>query len=154
MSQHPQTPPSFNLLDEPWIICTTNDGSATLSIREIFDGSATPVAVLGDSPTQDYAVLRLLLAIFWRAHHQAVTKQLSTKAGQRDFRWEDWFVDKRQALLDQGCDETVLDYLTQHESRFDLLHEETPFMQVADLHTKKGAMADVCLLYTSPSPRD
>ncbi|PZO97632.1 MAG: type I-E CRISPR-associated protein Cse1/CasA, partial [Corynebacterium urealyticum] len=98
MSQHPQISPSFDLLDEPWIICTTNNGPATLSIREIFDGSATPVAVLGDSPTQDYALLRLLLAIFWRAHHQSVTKQLSTRAGRRSFRWEDWFVDKRQAL--------------------------------------------------------
>ena len=143
MSQHPQTPPSFNLLDEPWIICTTNDGSATLSIREIFDGSATPVAVLGDAPTQDYAVLRLLLAIFWRAQHQSVTQLRSTKAGRRDFRWEDWFVDKRQALLNDGRDQSVLDYLTEYESRFDLLHEETPFMQVAGLHTKKGTKNDV-----------
>lgn len=143
MSQHPQTAPSFNLLDEPWIICTANNGSATLSIREIFDGSATPVAVLGDSPTQDYAVLRLLLAIFWRAQHQSVTKLRSTKAGRRDFRWEDWFVDKRQALLNDGRDQSVLDYLAQYESRFDLLHEETPFMQVADLHTKKGTKNDV-----------
>lgn len=143
MSQHPQTPPSFNLLDEPWIICTTNDGSATLSIREIFDGSARPVAVLGDSPTQDYAVLRLLLAIFWRAQHQSVTQLRSTKAGRRDFRWEDWFVDKRRALLEDGRDETVLEYLAQYESRFDLLHAEMPFMQVADLRTKKGTKADV-----------
>ena len=143
MSQHPQTPPSFNLLDEPWIICTTNDGSATLSIREIFDGSATPFAVLGDAPTQDYAVLRLLLAIFWRAQHQSVTQLRSTKAGRRDFRWEDWFVDKRQALLNDGRDQSVLDYLTEYESRFDLLHEETPFMQVAGLHTKKGTKNDV-----------
>lgn len=143
MTQHPQTLRSFNLLDEPWIICTTNDGSATLSIRDIFDGNATPVAVLGDSPTQDYAVLRLLLAIFWRAQHQSVTKLLSTKAGRQDFRWEDWFVDKRQALIDDGRDESVLDYLSQYESRFDLLHEETPFMQVAGLHTKKGTMNEV-----------
>lgn len=143
MTQHPQTLRSFNLLDEPWIICTTTDGSATLSIRDIFDGNATPVAVLGDSPTQDYAVLRLLLAIFWRAQHQSVTKLLSTKAGRRDFRWEDWFVDKRQALIDDGRDESVLDYLAQYESRFDLLHEETPFMQVAGLHTKKGTMNEV-----------
>lgn len=143
MNHHLPTQQSFNLLDEPWIICTTYEGSATLSIREIFDGSATPVAVLGDSPTQDYAVLRLLLAIFWRAHHQSVTKLLSTRAGRQDFRWEDWFVDKRQALLNDGRDQTVLDYLTQYESRFDLLQEETPFMQVADLRTKKGTKADV-----------
>ena len=108
MNHQLPTQQSFNLLDEPWIICTTYDGSATLSIREIFDGSATPVAVLGDSPTQDYAVLRLLLAIFWRAHHQSVTQLLSTKAGRQDFRWEDWFVDKRQALLNDGRDEAVL----------------------------------------------
>lgn len=143
MTQHPQTLRSFNLLDEPWIICTTNDGSATLSIRDIFDGNATPVAVLGDSPTQDYAVLRVLLAIFWRAQHQSVTKLLSTKAGRQDFRWEDWFVDKRQALINDGRDESVLDYLTQYESRFDLLHEETPFMQVAGLNTKKGTKNEV-----------
>ena len=143
MSQRPQTTPSFNLLDEPWIICTTNDGSATLSIREIFDGSATPTAVLGDSPTQDYAVLRLLLAIFWRAHHQSITELLSTRAGRRDFRWEDWFVDKRRALLNDGHDETVLAYLAQYESRFDLLHKGAPFMQVAGLQTRKGTKSDI-----------
>ena len=82
-------PHTFNLLDEPWIKCM--DGAnqpVTLSIRDIFAGRGDAYKVVGDSPTQDYAVLRVLLAIFWRAH---ALNLAATHAGSNpeDFDWSE-----------------------------------------------------------------
>ena len=103
--------PSFNLLDQPWIVCVTSTGTEKLSIRQIFDGTTTPIQVLGDSPTQDYAVLRVLLAIFWRAHRGSPEDSPS---------WEKWFIAKRQELIEQNRDDRVLEYLDEYQHRFDL----------------------------------
>lgn len=137
---------SFNLLEQPWIACKTSDGPVLLSIRQVFDGSTQPLSIVGDSPTQDYAVLRVLLAIFWRAHHYALADALSTRRGRDEFDWITWFLDTREALRTRGKDQIVLDYLDEYEDRFDLLHPETPFMQVADLHTQNGSFATISRL--------
>ncbi|MGV0393439.1 type I-E CRISPR-associated protein Cse1/CasA [Corynebacterium riegelii] len=125
---------TFNLLEQPWIICVTPRGTETLSIRQVFDGTATPTQLLGDSPTQDYAVLRVLLAIFWRAHQGT---QIDTQS------WEQWFITKRQELREEGRDSVVLEYLDRYQSRFDLFDPETPFMQVATLDTSKATRQEV-----------
>lgn len=130
----PDDHPSFNLIEQPWIICATSEGIEELSIRQIFDGTSTPVRILGDSPTQDYAVLRVLLAIFWRAHHSAPSNAP---------RWEQWFIAKRQQLLEEGRDDCVLDYLSQHQNRFDLFDRDAPFMQVGDLETTNATRQPV-----------
>ncbi|WP_175935638.1 type I-E CRISPR-associated protein Cse1/CasA [Corynebacterium sp. Marseille-P4321] len=130
----PDDHPSFNLIEQPWIICATTEGIEELSIRQIFDGTSTPVRILGDSPTQDYAVLRVLLAIFWRAHLSAPSNAP---------RWEQWFIAKRQKLLEDGRDDCVLDYLSQHQNRFDLFDRDAPFMQVGDLETTNATRQPV-----------
>lgn len=127
--RNPEQQPSFNLVDQPWIICVTASGTQTLSLRQVFDGTAVPIQILGDSPTQDYAVLRVLLAIFWRAH-------LGDAAASRS--WDEWFIAKRQELVETGRDDAVLSYLESHRSRFDLFDPETPFMQVSTLDTSKS----------------
>ena len=126
--------PSFNLLDQPWIVCVTSTGTEKLSIRQIFDGTTTPIQVLGDSPTQDYAVLRVLLAIFWRAHRGSPEDSPS---------WEKWFIAKRQELIEQNRDDRVLEYLDEYQHRFDLFDNAAPFMQVADLDTTKATRQSV-----------
>lgn len=125
---------AFSLLDRPWIACAVPDGSTTeLSLREVFDGSCAAVEIRGDSPTQDYAVLRVLLAIFWRAHrHEADVRPGST------FDMEEWFSTARASAVSGGADQAVLNYLDEHAPRFDLLDPAVPFMQVADLRTSKG----------------
>ncbi|WP_234463759.1 type I-E CRISPR-associated protein Cse1/CasA, partial [Corynebacterium macginleyi] len=56
---------TFNLLDKPWILCTDSaDNRKALSIWDIFSGQGDARKIVGDSPTQDYAVIRLLLAIW------------------------------------------------------------------------------------------
>ena len=126
--------PSFNLLDQPWIVCVTSTGTEKLSIRQIFDGTTTPIQVLGESPTQDYAVLRVLLAIFWRAHRGSPEDSPS---------WEKWFIAKRQELIEQNRDDRVLEYLDEYQHRFDLFDNAAPFMQVADLDTTKATRQSV-----------
>lgn len=132
--RHPDKHPSFNLLEQPWIICETSSGTEKLSIRQIFDGSTTPIQIRGDSPTQDYAVRRILLAIFWRAHQGAAVDSRS---------WEEWFIAKRQELVEDGHDNAVLEYLDKYQHRFDLLDPTEPFMQVATLDTTKATRQPV-----------
>lgn len=132
--------PSFSLITQPWIRCEMPDGSIQeLSLRDLFDGEHRILRICGDSPTQDYAILRLLLVILWRAHQ-------SDEALADDYdpyRFDTWW----QEMLDRACsgirDEAVLSYLEQHTERFDLLHPRTPFMQVADLDTAKSTRLPV-----------
>lgn len=127
------SPPTFSLLTEPWINCELTDGSERLlGIRDIFDGQQEVKSIRGDSPTQDYAVLRVLLTVFWRAHHP----ETLVRPG-KTFSFAGWFR-ARLAELDEP-DQLVGEYLDEYQDRFDLLHPVTPFMQVADLRTAKDS---------------
>lgn len=55
---------AFNLMDEPWISVRTPDNGVTeVSIREAFHRATEFRGLAGEIPTQEAAVLRLLLAI-------------------------------------------------------------------------------------------
>lgn len=121
---------SFSLLDQPWILTTLTDGSAAeLSLREIFDGSHSVASIRGDSPLQDAAIYRLLLAIYWCAHRQELE---SDPAAELDMT--EWIPERLEAAAEDEADQTVLKYLECYANRFDLLDPKQPFMQVADLH--------------------
>lgn len=123
--------PYYSLVDELWIKATAGDGTpTTVSLRQIFDASSDITAIRGDSPTQDYAVLRVILAIFWRAHQE----DSRVEPGET-FRLYKW-LEQQLAHTDQP-DHAVLAYLEKHRDRFDLLHPEYPFMQVANLTSGK-----------------
>jgi CRISPR system Cascade subunit CasA len=94
--------------------------------------------IRGDSPTQDYAVLRVLLAVFWRAHRHEATVGPGRTFDEEEWRENAWF-----AATEGGADQAVLDYLDQHADRFDLLHPTQPFMQVADLRTSKDSSSPI-----------
>lgn len=137
---------TFNLLDEPWIKCMDGTNQpVSLSIRDIFSGRGDAYKVVGDSPTQDYAVLRVLLAIFWRAHAVDLVESYAGNNWE-DFDWPEWFDELRDQLVNEKRDDVVLDYLEGYENRFDLLSPSAPFMQVADLHTKSGATRPVSFI--------
>lgn len=140
-------PATFNLLDEPWIRCMDMEGNPrVVSIRDIFGGRVRVAKIVGESPTQDYAVIRVLLAIFWRAHAQEISEALPTSRRDDSFDWGEWFEETRESLRDSDRDDVVLDYLETYEDRFDLLDEKQPFMQVADLHTKSGETKSVSMI--------
>ncbi|MFC7326645.1 type I-E CRISPR-associated protein Cse1/CasA [Marinactinospora rubrisoli] len=118
---------TFDLTERPWIPVRRRDGSeAELSLREVFeqahDGPDGVRRIVGDLPTQEFALVRLLLAVL----HDALD-------GPEDVeQWKELWDGKRLPA------ELVRDYLRLHQDRFDLLHGTAPFLQVADLRTAKS----------------
>lgn len=115
----------FSLLDEPWVPGQLRDGTEIeLSLHEVFDRAGELRRLSGELPTTEFALLRLLLAILYGAIP--------------DFRTTgDW-----KPLQQDGLPlETIHAYLERYRDRFDLLHAETPFFQVAGLHTARGEVS-------------
>ena len=129
--------PTFNLIDDPWLRCLDVHGEAkTVSLRELFERITEFSRLAGELPTQDMAIFRILLVIFWRAHHD-VPKLKNSGAEDRSEWWIEEFTG------DTDFAPRVLAYLEQHRDRFELFHPVTPFMQVADLQTAKDTYNDL-----------
>jgi CRISPR system Cascade subunit CasA len=117
---------SFDLISQPWLrVRDRHSQVREVSLLDAYEHAHDYVGLAGELATQDVAVLRLLLAILRRSHPGARTHR-------------DW-----ERLWSQGRFETepVASYLAEHRARFDLLHAETPFYQVAGLHTAKGELS-------------
>ncbi|MER7877664.1 type I-E CRISPR-associated protein Cse1/CasA [Streptomyces solisilvae] len=114
-------PPSFDLTSQPWIPVLRRDGRQDeLSLREVFAQASDVARIIGDVPTQEFALLRLLLAVA----HDALD-------GPQDAdQWADWWEE-------EDCFASVPPYLDVHRERFDLLHPVAPFFQVAGLRTSR-----------------
>ncbi|MFD9337192.1 type I-E CRISPR-associated protein Cse1/CasA [Streptomyces sp. NPDC060028] len=119
--------PGFDLVSRPWLPVQLRDGSAVdLSLKEVFARAADIRRLVGDVPTQEFALMRLLLAIL----HDAVD-------GPEDIdAWQE-LSESPQPLA------SVASYLDRHRERFDLLHPTQPFFQVADLRTQKDEVASL-----------
>lgn len=112
---------SFDLTAQRWIPVLKLDGTQEdLSLREVFDQAGDLRRILGDLPTQEFALLRLLLAIT----HDAL-------GGPEDI--DDW----SEFWANEDCFAPVGSYLEEHRGRFDLLDPQVPFMQTAGLRTAK-----------------
>ncbi|MFF5638235.1 type I-E CRISPR-associated protein Cse1/CasA [Streptomyces sp. NPDC012825] len=111
----------FDLTEEPWLPVLLLNGTETeLSLREVFARAREIRRLAGDVPTQDFALLRLLLAIL----HDALE-------GPQDLDdWAELWEDSEPFTIVSG-------YLEAHRERFDLLHPVQPFFQVAGLRTAK-----------------
>lgn len=118
----------FTLIDEPWILVQFHDGrTAELSLTGAFEQATEIRRVVGELPTQAFAITRLLLAILHRATPERIDKAA----------WVDFWENEQFPLAD------IRDYLHHWSDRFDLLHPETPFYQVADLRTEKGEFTEL-----------
>ncbi|TAM71060.1 MAG: type I-E CRISPR-associated protein Cse1/CasA [Microbacteriaceae bacterium] len=118
---------SFNLTTEPWIPARLPDGAVLeLSLRDTFAQAHDIQDLVGEVPTQVFAITRLLLAILHRSLPE-INRPV-----------DDWIELWNEPKL---LTELIDDYLCQWSERFDLLHPETPFYQVAQLHTKKGEVS-------------
>ncbi|WP_208881868.1 type I-E CRISPR-associated protein Cse1/CasA [Streptomyces armeniacus] len=117
--------PSFNLVSAPWLPVQCTDGTAEeMSLLDLFAKADGVRRLVGDLPTQEMALLRLLLAVLYDA--------LEGPAEIED--WEDLWLSPDPFAV-------VADYLERHRERFDLFHSERPFYQVAGLRTSKGEVA-------------
>ncbi|MER5859797.1 type I-E CRISPR-associated protein Cse1/CasA [Streptomyces sp900105245] len=112
---------TFDLTDMPWIGVLRTDGTqCELSLRQVFAEAERLQRIVGDLPTQEFALMRLLLAIA----HDALDGPCDSD------QWDSLY-------SDPGCFAPVAAYLDAHRERFDLLHPRTPFFQTADLRTAK-----------------
>lgn len=123
------TPPTFSLIDEPWIRVRLIEGNvAMLSIRETLLRAPRIRSLAGEIPSQDAALLRMLLAILL-----SVARPPSFRGNSAaDDLWASWW--GAGSFPQDDLDS----YLSARRERFDLLHPETPFMQVAGLTTDSG----------------
>lgn len=127
-------PGSYPLLEKPWIkVLDLNGTECTLSLHETLARAHELERIAGELPSQDFAVLRILLAILYRALDARESPQPR----------EDWGELWRAGQLPM---ERIGEYLEKWRDRFDLLHPETPFLQVPDLRTQKGEWKTLDLL--------
>jgi CRISPR system Cascade subunit CasA len=118
---------SFDLTSQPWLAVLRTDGTGdVLSLREVFAQARTLRRIVGDLPTQELALMRMLLAIL----HDAVDGPQDLEA------WEElWDGD-----LPLGA---IGEYLDKYRDRFDLLHPRMPFLQTPLLHTAKNEVSSL-----------
>lgn len=118
----------FRLTEERWIPVRLSDGSSEeLSLHDAFHRADDIREIGGELPTQTFAILRLLLAILYRA---TSARQLTVR------EWESW---GREGLPLPLID----DYLAFYADRFDLFDAERPFFQVTDLAIASGGYKGV-----------
>ncbi|WP_285761556.1 type I-E CRISPR-associated protein Cse1/CasA [Nocardiopsis ansamitocini] len=111
----------------PWLPVQRLDGSETqLSLADTLAQAHRLRRIVGDVPTQEFALTRLLLAVL----HDALDGPTDPD------QWSGWWEDGWPA-------EQVDAYLERYRDRFDLLHPTAPFFQVADLRTAKGEYASL-----------
>lgn len=121
----------FSVLDDAWVPVRLIDGRvAEVSLREAFHRAADIRDIAGELPTQDFAILRLMLAVLYRS--------LRGDALRLDI-WEHW---QQNGLPLADID----DYLDLYTERFELFHPERPFFQVSGLATASGEHKDVAPL--------
>ena len=117
----------FNLIDERWIrVIDKKCDIAELSLNELFRDAHLYADLCGELPTQDIAVMRILLAIL----HTVIARY--TPEGDRvDTETADDAIDRWKDIWDNGSFPSgVIDkYLDAVKDRFWLFHPVYPFMQ-------------------------
>jgi CRISPR system Cascade subunit CasA len=105
---------TFSLLSEPWIPLLATDGSRReASLQEVLLHPDRWRGIDGANPIETFSLYRLLLAICHRAIGPSA--------------------DPRIELLASWPQKALQDYLSHWIDHFDLLHPQTPFLQVAAL---------------------
>lgn len=121
----------FNLLTEPWIRVRLRDNTVReVSLTEALVSAQDYADLAGEMPTQNAAVLRLLLAVLF-----TVFSRVDAKGEPRPLMQSDDALERWSALWQLGHfpAEPVRDYLEQWKDRFWLFHPTHPFWQVPTL---------------------
>ena len=125
----------FNLLDEPWIIVTNMQGKEEiLSLTDTLTRSHELKSLSGEMPTQDIAILRLLLGVLYAIYTRTGEYEEAQDEGSQDMCVEIWRKMWESGHFPQG---DIEGYLKTYHDRFWLIHPERPFYQVAEI--KKGS---------------
>jgi CRISPR system Cascade subunit CasA len=124
----------FNLLDEPWIrvideACEIHE----VSLPELFEHAHDYRDLCGELPTQDFAMLRLLLAVL-----HTVFSRYDVKGDELPLDHPDEAMERWQELWESRRfpARIITEYLESQRENFYLFHPERPFYQCE--HAKAG----------------
>lgn len=139
----------FNLLEEKWIaVMTDNKGSVEeVSLIELFNNAHNYLGLAGDMPTQDFAVLRLLLAVLHTVFSRFDAEGNAYPYINLDERYkqieavdeddeEDYEIDLMktwETLWKAGEFPSIIEkYLLKWKDRFYLFDDTYPFYQISE----------------------
>ena len=147
--------PRYNLLDEKWIQVAGKDTVEKVSIKELFAGAAKYKELAGDMKTQDFAVMRVMLAILHTVFSRfdsngdpyeffEVDGESFLQIGELE---ENDLEDYEDALYQTWIDiwnakefpKVVDEYLEKWRERFFLYDDKYPFFQVTKEVIEKDA---------------
>ena len=122
----------FNLIDEPWIrVIDKNCDIIEVSLKDAIINAHEYKALKGELPTQDVAVMRLILAVIHtvisRYDANGTNDELDNNKKAAVKRWKSWWDNGRFP------EKAVSEYLDKWHERFWLFHPERPFFQVGGL---------------------
>lgn len=137
----------FNLLDEPWISVVINvrGDVKEVSLKDVFRNAHLYLDLAGDTKTQDFAVIRVILAVMHTVFSRFNAKGEKYDYFELDERFrqiekiddadlEDYSNDLYKTWLelweDKKFPEVICEYLEKWRDRFYLFDDEYPFMQV------------------------
>lgn len=116
----------MNLLDDPWILAIDKNGSeCEISLTEALESAQEYKEITGDVPQQVMPILRLMLAILYRAYQ----KEGITQSESMDI----WV----RAWQDNHFNGIVGSYLERIHDLFYLFDAKRPFMQESGIKYKK-----------------
>ena len=121
----------FNLLQEPWVRVRTQDGTIrTVSLTDALLHAHAYVDLAGEMPTQDAAMLRLLLAVLHTVFSRVDGNGVPAPFEETEdalLRWSELW------QLGHFPEQPIRDYLDKWQDRFWLFHPERPFWQVPEV---------------------
>lgn len=144
----------FNLLDEPWIsVIRSGNGIQTeMSVTELFRNASEIQCLTGDTETQNFAVLRMLLAILQTVfsrydadgepivpvdENMIQTEEIEDDEEERD-DYEEALEETWSSIWGNGAFPDVLfRYLNMWRDHFFLLDDRYPFYQVTQKTLKE-----------------
>lgn len=121
-------PIEYNLLDEPWICVVGMDcASVQVSLIDALLNAHCYTDLGGELPTQDIAILRLLLAVL-----HTVFSRMDENGDDSPLEGVSDALRRWQILWQRGCfpEAPIRKYLELWRDRFWLFHPERPFYQV------------------------
>lgn len=137
----------FNLIDEPWISVVTDYKGTTklVGLREFFQDCQNYKDLAGEMPTQNFAVMRFLLAIlhtvfsrydadgnpYEMVNLNEKMQQVENVDEEYEEEYEDALMETWESLWKAGkFPNIVIDYLESWHDRFYLFDDDYPFYQV------------------------
>ncbi len=117
----------FNLLDEPWIRALDINGvSSRYSLKGIFENAHNIRELSGELPTQDFAIMRLLISIVHAVYQDHDMNGDMCTIEDSDDACAHWGKIWSKGVFDMGH---IGAYLESYRDRFYLFHPTRPFFQ-------------------------